>query len=325
MTSTHGPVAASTDATAARDEILDAYGLAGVDTAALSRPRVAAVITSGNRVLSRTEVPGVTLGVRPHAAGIDVDVEVAPGTCPEQPVHLCFGLLPPEGELQIRTTVHVGAGADVSFLACCTFPRATSIRHRMESTILVDEGAAVDYEEMHFHGRHGGIEVVPRTRVAVADDARFVSSFSLIHGRAGVLDIGYDVTVGTRGVADLTTKTFGRGDDRIRVEEVLHLDGAYARGVLKSRIAVRDSATSDVATTAEGNAPHCRGHMDCAEIVRGHATASNVPHVVVRDEQARVTHEAAIGTVSRTELETLMARGLDEDDAVDVIIRGMLR
>jgi Fe-S cluster assembly scaffold protein SufB len=38
-----------------------------------------------------------------------------------------------------------------------------------------------------------------------------------------------------------------------------------------------------------------------------------------------VTHEVAIGTVSRKELETLMARGLDEDTAADVIIRGMLQ
>jgi len=91
--------------------------------------------------------------------------------------------------------------------------------------------------------------------------------------------------------------------------------------VLKSRIAVRDSATSDVMTAAEGNAPHCRGHMECAEIVRGHATASNFPHVVVRNEQARITHEAAIGTVIRTELETLMARGLEEDEVIGVILR----
>lgn len=76
---------------------------------------------------------------------------------------------------------------------------------------------------------------------------------------------------------------------------------------------------------AGGNAAHCCGHMDCTEIVRGNASASNVPHVVVRHEQARITHEAAIGTVNRTELETLMARGLDEEDAVDVIVRGMLR
>lgn len=38
-----------------------------------------------------------------------------------------------------------------------------------------------------------------------------------------------------------------------------------------------------------------------------------------------VTHEAAIGTVNHKELETLMARGLDEDAAVDIIIRAMLQ
>jgi Fe-S cluster assembly scaffold protein SufB len=38
-----------------------------------------------------------------------------------------------------------------------------------------------------------------------------------------------------------------------------------------------------------------------------------------------VTHEAAIGTVNRKELETLMARGLSEKEAVDLIIRGMLQ
>jgi uncharacterized protein len=304
--------------------VLDAYRQAGADPAALSHPQIAALVVSGDRVLTRTEVPGVTLRCQLLPTGVDVRVIVAPGTRPEQPVHLCFGLLPPEGTLEIRTTIQVGADAEVRFLACCTFPRATQILHRMDSTIQVGERAAVEFEEVHFHGPHGGVEVASRTGVTVADDARFVSSFSLVRGRVGVLDLGYDVTVGAHGVTDLTTKAFGRGDDRVRVEEVLHLNGQYARGVLKSRIAVRDSATSEVMTTAEGNAPHSRGHMDCAEIVRGQATASNVPHVVVRDEQARITHEAAIGTVNRTELETLMARGLDEDDAVDVIIRGML-
>jgi len=109
------------------------------------------------------------------------------------------------------------------------------------------------------------------------------------------------------------------------VSEVVRLDGEGARGLTKTRAAVRDRAISEVYTTAEGNAPGTVGHMDCTEIVRGEAVARNVPVVVVRDDQARVTHEAAIGSVNRQELETLMARGLDEADAVDIIIRGMLR
>ncbi len=65
--------------------------------------------------------------------------------------------------------------------------------------------------------------------------------------------------------------------------------------------------------------------MDCTEVVRDRAEARNTPLVVVRDDQAQVTHEAAIGTVNRKELESLLARGLDEEAAVDLIIRGMIR
>jgi hypothetical protein len=113
-------------------------------------------------------------------------------------------------------------------------------------------------------------------------------------------------------------------DDDIQVREVVRLNGTGARGLAKARIAVRDRAHSRIFTEAEGNAPGAQGHMDCAEIVRDAAVAENTPRVVVRNDQARVTHEAAIGTVNKKELETLMARGLDEDAAVDVIIRGML-
>jgi hypothetical protein len=49
-----------------------------------------------------------------------------------------------------------------------------------------------------------------------------------------------------------------------------------------------------------------------------------VPIVLVTHPQAQITHEAAIGTVDKKQLETLLARGLDEDIAVDVIVRGML-
>jgi Fe-S cluster assembly scaffold protein SufB len=62
--------------------------------------------------------------------------------------------------------------------------------------------------------------------------------------------------------------------------------------------------------------------MDCVEIVRDEAVANAMPIVHVTNPQAQVTHEAAIGTVDKKELETLMSRGLDEEAAVDIIVRG---
>jgi len=150
------------------------------------------------------------------------------------------------------------------------------------------------------------------------------TEFALTTGRVGKLEFDYAVDVARRGIAELTTKVYGYGDDAISVKETIRLNGEYARGLAKARIAVRDEATSEVIGTTEGNAPYARGHVDCLEIVRDRAIANAIPVVRVRDDRARVTHEAAIGSVDKKELETLMARGLSEEEAVDVIIRGML-
>jgi Fe-S cluster assembly scaffold protein SufB len=305
--------------------ILQAYEEAGGKTDALKTPRVASAVISGHRVLSVNPVEGVEIETEEMRQGVRAWVTVEPGTIVTYPVHLCFGMLPSEGVQEIESHFEVGEGAEVGFIAHCTFPNALDLKHVMDAHVCVGRGATMRYSESHYHGLEGGIVVLPTTCARVDAGARFESEFSLVHGRVGRLDVNVEVDVASDGVVELVSKAYGSGDDRIRVTEVIRLNGERARGLAKTRAAVRDAAVSEVFTTAEGNAPGAVGHMDCTEIVRGRSAARNVPAVIVRDDSARVTHEAAIGSVDRKELETLMARGLSEDEAVDIVIRGMLR
>jgi Fe-S cluster assembly scaffold protein SufB len=307
------------------EAILQAYEEAGGRVNALRSDRIASAVISGNRVLAANEIPGVHIDAEEKETGVRARIAVDPGTVVEYPVHLCFGMVPEEGLQEIVPVFDIGEGAEVGFLTHCTFPNAVDLRHVMDGDVRVGPGATMRYTETHYHGATGGIQVLPTTRVVVAEGGRFENEFNLTHGRVGRMEIKLEVDVAARGVVELLAKAYGMEDDEIRVDEVIRLNGPGARGVTKTRVAVRDRAVSEIYTTAEGNAPGSRGHMDCTEIVRGMAVARNVPMVVVRDDRARVTHEAAIGSVSSKELETLMARGLDEDDAVDIIIRGMLR
>ncbi|HEX6230481.1 MAG TPA: SufD family Fe-S cluster assembly protein [Actinomycetota bacterium] len=242
------------------EAMLEAYREAGGDPATLSAPGVAALVVSSNRVLARSEVPGVTLEFRERSNGISARVLVDPGTRPERPVHLCFGMLPAEGIQEIDPTFEIGADADVRFITHCTFPHATRLRHRMDADVHVGRGAGMEYLVGHYHGPHGGIVVQPTSRVVVDEGGRFLSTFSLVRGRVGTLEIRYDVSVGPHGLAELTTKAFGRADDRVRLDEVLHLDGEGSRGIMKTRVAVRDEAVSEVSTTAEGRRVRPRAH-----------------------------------------------------------------
>ncbi len=307
------------------EAMLDAYERAGGKPDVLRSPRVASAVISAGDVLAVNEIEGVTIEAEEQEDGVRARITVAPGTKVEHPVHLCFGMTASEGLQRIDSQFEIGEGAEVGFLAHCTFPNAVRLKHVMDAEVHVGPGATMRYREAHYHGPEGGIEVLPTTHAQVDEGGRLETEFDLTEGRVGLMVIDFEADVDAHGVAELVAKAYGMADDEISVTEVVRLNGEGARGFTKTRVAVRDRARSEITTTAEGNAPQARGHMDCTEIVRGAAEARNVPIVVVRDDRARVTHEAAIGSVSKKELETLMARGLDEEEAVDVIIRGMLR
>jgi Fe-S cluster assembly scaffold protein SufB len=94
---------------------------------------------------------------------------------------------------------------------------------------------------------------------------------------------------------------------------------------VKIRVALEDQATAEVTGMTAGNAEGARGHVDCLEIVKDHAVARAIPAVSVAHPLAKVTHEAAIGSIDTKQLETLMAHGVPPERAVDMIVTGMLR
>ena len=202
-------------------------------------------------------------------------------------------------------------------------PSAVDVVHAMDAVINIEAGGDYRYFERHVHGA-GGIRVVPKARITVGENARFSTEFELIRGPVGVIDIDYEIEALAHSVVDMLARIRGQGDDVIKIREAARLTGAYARGVLTSKIALRDRARADIFSEMTGAAAYARGHVDCKEIIQGHAVGRAVPIVEVCHPQAHITHEAAIGSVDTKQLETLMSRGLSEEEASDIIIAGLL-
>lgn len=306
--------------------LVEAYEKSGGTPEVLRSDKYASLAIHGNHVLGKNEVRGLRVDTEETPTGVRVKVRVEPGVKIPNPVHLCFGLVPSEGLQEIISDFDIGEDAEVSFIAHCSFPNALRIRHVMDSTIRVRRGAKMVYNETHFHGDEGGTEVLPTTRAVLEEGATFENEFKLVKGAVGKLRIDFEAELADRAVCEVYAKVYGKKEDDIVVNESLHLQGERAKGLAKSRIAVTERARSEVVGEIVGEGPHSRGHVDCVEIIRGHeAVVSAVPRLLVREDTAKLTHEAAIGSVDKKQVETLMARGLTEDEAVDVIVSGMLR
>jgi hypothetical protein len=270
-------------------------------------------------------VEGLEVDAKETLTGIRAEVTVKEGIKIKNPIHLCFGVLHKKGTQKIRMDVKLEKDSSAHFIAHCIFPKAEKVRHLMDAVVEIGEGAEMKYAETHYHGLYGGIEVVPKSIVKIGRNGRYFSEFTLIDGRVGMLDIDYAVDAGENAVTELTVRVFGHANDQIKIKETVVLAGENARGLIKTRVAVEDEALVEVTGITEGNAAGARGHVDCMEIVKDRAVAKAIPIVNVTNPLAKVTHEAAIGSVDKRQMETLMAHGLTPEEAVDIIVRGVLK
>ncbi len=307
------------------DELMKAFGEAGGDKGVFANREIAHLAASGHKILSMRDVEGLEVEAKETLHGISAKVIVKEGVRIKHPVHLCFGILHKKGTQKIKMDVKLQKDASAHFIAHCIFPKAEKVKHIMDAIVEVGENSEMRYSETHYHGLYGGIEVIPKAVVKVGKNGRYFTGFNLITGRVGSLAIDYEVETGENAVTELTARVFGHADDDIKIKEKVVLAGKDSRGLIKTRVALEDEAMAEVTGITEGNAAGARGHVDCMEIVKDNALAKAIPIVSVIHPLAKVTHEAAIGSVDKRQLETMMAHGLTPEEAVDVIVKGILK
>jgi Fe-S cluster assembly scaffold protein SufB len=304
--------------------LLDAYSSSGGDRTVFSASDVAHMVVHKNKVVGLSGVDGLVVEPTETESGIKATITVKAGHRIPKTVHMCFGMLPEKGLQTIDLDITVEDNASVSILAHCIFPNAVEVKHVMDAVIRIGQNASYRYYETHVHGDSGGVEVIPNAKVYVGKGGYLYTEFALLEGRVGKLDVNYESEVEEDGVIEMLARVNGTGNDDIKIRESSQLKGRGSRGVLKTRIALRDEAKGEVYNELVASGAEARGHVDCKEIVQDRSLARAVPIATVLDPTAQVTHEAAIGTVDKKQLLTLMARGLGEEEAEEVIIKGML-
>ncbi len=284
------------------------------------------MVLEQDRVLGKHEVEGIKMdAIKIDDSTVDVKLVVQKGYKIEKPLHMCFGVLPKEGLQKIVMDVEVEKDAQIKVMSDCVFPNATKVKHVMEAEIHLAENAKYEYEENHFHGDTGGVEVIAKSDIIMDKNSELLTLFTLRKGRVGKIEFDYEAEVAQDAKIEMLARISGYGDDVVSIREAAHLNGSNARGLLDSKIAMKDDARGEIYNELTASAADAKGHVDCTEIIKDNAVARAVPIVEVRHPEAKITHEAAIGSVDSDQLQTLMARGLDEEEASDIIIQGLLR
>ncbi|SHE54575.1 hypothetical protein SAMN02745164_00660 [Marinitoga hydrogenitolerans DSM 16785] len=303
-----------------------AYEQAGGDISNLLSKDIVSIIISGDKILGKNTVDGITINVKSAENGkVEYEMIIEDNLKLDKPIHMCVGFLKKQGEQYIKSTYKIGKNCDIKFLSHCSFPFG-KIHHKMESEMYIDENSVVFMEDEHFHNEKDGIFLETYYYTKVSKNSVFDSRFKLTKSRAGNLKIHMTVDLDEDAKALLESKVWGKNDDKIEIKEIVNLNGEKSSGIAKTYVFAQDSTNAEVINEAYGNAPYSKGHIECTEISKGsNVHVSTIPILRVNNDLAELTHEASVGRVNPQQLETLMAKGLNEDEATELIIKGILK
>jgi len=250
-------------------------------------------------------------------------IRVPAGKKSSMPVQTCLML----GSKKISQTVHniiiVEEEASLDIITGCTSKKGVEEGlHLGISEMYVKKGATLSFTMIHNWAEQIGVR--PRTVVHVEEGGTYISNYICLKPVRSVQLYPTVRLEGKGAITRLNTIAIAHSGSELDLGSRAILNAPETKAELVSRtitIGGRIVARGEMV----GNANGAKGHLECKGLVltdKGSQLAIPVLEANVADIE--LTHEAAVGKIAKDQVEYLMARGIPEEEAVGMIVRGFL-
>jgi Fe-S cluster assembly scaffold protein SufB len=240
----------------------------------------------------------------------------------QQPVQACL-YIDKEGFSQnVHNVVIAEENAHLQVITgCATSPHLVSGLHVGISEFYVKKGASLHFTMIHDWGEQ--VDVRPRTHVHVEAGGVFVSNYICLKP-VGSLQMNPTTHLAGEGAVARFNSVLVAGEGcTMDVGSRVVLGAPNTRAEIISRAIV---AGGNIIARGElvGEAPGIKAHLECKGLILKEGLMHAIPELKGYIPGVEMSHEAAVGKIDQREIEYLMARGIDEDEAISTIVRGFL-
>lgn len=204
---------------------------------------------------------------------------------------------------------------------CAVSHQVESALHMGISEIYIKRGGKLSFTMVHNWGEE--VHVRPRTVGVVEENGVFLNNYILLKP---VRSAQLYPTLYLNGKGAVATSN----------SVIAAPPGSYVNSGSRVVLNAPDTRAEIVARTITtggtiinpghlvGNAVPSKGHLECKGLILKDGIIHAIPELEASVAGVELSHEAAVGKVAQEEIEYLMARGLDEDEATSTIVRGFL-
>ncbi len=245
------------------------------------------------------------------------------GTKATYPLQACL-YIAQEGLAQaVHNIIVVEEGAELNIITGCV--SSPEVKHGMHigiSEFYVKKNAKLTFTMIHNWAEK--MHVFPRSAARIEEGGTFLQNYVCLVPVA-YLQMNPALYLAGRGaLVRSNTVLVGTPGSFMDVGSRVFLQAPEARAEVIARTV---TTGGDVINRGRlvGEVPGVKAHLECHGLLlapRGLIHA--IPELEARVEGAEMSHEAAVGKIAPEEIEYLMARGLDEDEAKTTIVRGFL-
>lgn len=247
-----------------------------------------------------------------------------PGTKMELPIQACMYI----GDDSVRQTAHniiiAEENSEINIITgCSTAKHVDNAAHIGVSEFYLKKGSKITFTMVHNWAKE--VDVRPRTAVVMDDDSTYISNYILT---SPVRNIQAYPTAYANGD---NTKVFfqsilaGKEDSVLDQGSRTILSGNNSQSEMITRAISDDESTIITRGDLLGKSQDVRGHLECMGLILSDdSKIYSIPELRGECTNMELSHEAAVGKIAEDEIQYLMARGLTEDEAASMIVRGFL-
>lgn len=250
-------------------------------------------------------------------------IRALPGAKAVYPVQACLYLTQQRLAQCVHNIVIVEEGAELHIISgCASSPQVATGLHLGISEFYVNKGARLTFTMIHHWAED--MEVRPRTATIVEEGGVFLSNYVCLHPVRMLQTYPVAYLRGEGAVARFNTVLVAPPGSFMDVGSRVYLSAERTRAEMIARTVTTGGKIINRGHLV-GEKPGVKAHLECRGLIlnaEGYIRA--IPELEARVAGAEMSHEAAVGKIAPEEIEYLMARGLDEDEATATIVRGFL-
>ena len=222
----------------------------------------------------------------------------------------------------VHNIVVVEEGAELNILGgCATSQHSNDAAHLGITEYYVEKGGKLTFTMIHNWG--DSTTVRPRSAGVVEAGGVFQNNYILLKSVGSLQSYPRIDLNGEGAVATFNSVIVTPTGSYVDSGSAIHLNAPHTRGEIISRTLTTGGTIINRGFIGASATP-VKGHLECKGLIVGGGRVHAIPELDSCRDGVELSHEAAVGKIAQEEIEYLMARGLDEDEATSTIVRGFL-